>query len=155
MDWILGERPTGCPFCDLAQREDAASLREGLVLTRSEHAIVCLNRYPFSAGHLLVLSRRHLADLSDLEDAEYDDLMRVTRHALARLRSALGPDGVNLGFNLGQASGAGIEDHVHAHLVPRWNGDSNFMPVLADVRVMPEHLDATWTKLRPFFEEAL
>jgi ATP adenylyltransferase len=118
-----------------------------------EHALVCLNRYPFAASHLLVVPRRHVSNLEDLPPDEYDALMRLVREATRRLKSVTQPEAVNLGFNLGKSAGAGIAEHLHAHVVPRWNGDTNFMPVLADVRVMPEMLDDSWRRLAPAFAD--
>jgi len=150
MEYILAEKTGGCVFCRMASLEPAR-FREGHVLGVLPHAIVCLNRYPFAAGHLLVAPRRHVADPSDLSSDEYASMMQVVREAAARLRRAVRPDGLNLGFNLGTAAGAGIPEHMHGHLVPRWHGDTHFMPVLADVRVMPQHLDDTWRHLSPHF----
>ena len=152
MNYILGltgPKPatTGCFFCDHAK--DTASFRENLVLVVQEHALVCLNRYPFTTSHLLVAPRRHVADPSDLEPAEYDALMHLLRDTIARLKKAVGCEAMNVGFNLGKVAGAGVADHLHGHCVPRWNGDTNFMPVLADVRVMPEYLDDAWKRLYP------
>lgn len=152
MSYILGEKQGACVFCDIAAAPTNA-YRERLVLVTQEHALVCLNRYPFAASHLLVLPRRHVSDLEALAPEEYDALMRLVRDATTRLKKATQPDGVNLGFNLGKAAGAGIAEHLHAHAVPRWNGDSSFMPVLADVRVMPEMLDDSWRRLAPAFAD--
>jgi ATP adenylyltransferase len=124
-----------------------------LVLLVQSHALVCLNKYPFAAGHLLVAPRRHVSSLSDLPDGEYDATMRLLRDVVARLQRGTRADAMNVGFNLGKSAGAGIAEHLHAHAVPRWNGDVNFMPVLADVRVMPEHLDDTWLRLSPMFTD--
>ena len=151
MDYILGPKGGECIFCAFPARD---AHREDLVLTVTAHAFVVLNRYPFAAGHLLVVPRRHVADLGDLSDEEADAFFRLLRFSVARLREATHPDGVNVGFNLGKAAGAGLAEHLHAHVVPRWDGDTNFMPVLADVRVMPEHLDATWQRLAPHFVRA-
>ena len=152
MSYILGDKQGACVFCDIAAAPESAH-REKLVLVTGEHALVCLNRYPFAASHLLVLPRRHVSDLEDLPPAEYDALMRLVREATRRLKTVTHPDGVNVGFNLGKAAGAGIAEHLHAHVVPRWNGDTNFMPVLADVRVMPEMLDESWQRLEPAFAD--
>ncbi|HEY3822190.1 MAG TPA: HIT domain-containing protein [Polyangiaceae bacterium] len=152
MSYILGDKQGACVFCDMAAAPRSA-YRGKLVLVAQEHALVCLNRYPFAASHLLVVSRRHVAALEDLRPEEYDGLMRLVRDATSRLKSVTQPQGVNLGFNLGKAAGAGIEDHLHAHVVPRWNGDTNFMPVLGDVRVMPEMLDESWRRLAPAFAD--
>jgi ATP adenylyltransferase len=151
MEYILGHKPVGCVFCamaELAPDERAAHH----VLAVLPDALVCLNRYPFAAGHLLVLPRRHTADLFDLPAAEYASFARVLRESAVRLRHAVRAEGLNVGVNLGEAAGAGISDHAHGHVVPRWQGDSNFMPVLADVRVMPQHLDDTFAHLAPHFE---
>jgi ATP adenylyltransferase len=152
MEYILGPKGGACIFCDFAA-SPPESYREKLVLVVQEHALVCLNKYPFAASHLLVAPRRHGSDLADLPLDEYDATMRLVRDAVARLRIATRAEGVNVGLNLGRAAGAGIEEHLHAHAVPRWSGDSNFMPVLADVRVMVEHLDDTWRRLAPLFAD--
>jgi ATP adenylyltransferase len=152
MEYILGVKQGACIFCDFASAPPAA-YREKLVLLVQPHALVCLNRYPFSASHLLVAPRRHVSDLGELPTEEYDALMHLLRDACTRLRASTGAEGLNVGFNLGKAAGAGIADHLHAHAVPRWNGDVNFMPVLADVRVMPEHLDTTWQRMAPLFAD--
>jgi ATP adenylyltransferase len=156
MEYILGDKQGACVFCDMAAAPTSA-YRGKLVLVVQADALVCLNRYPFAASHLLVVPRRHVAHLEDLRDdeygGEYGGLMRLVRDATIRLKSVLQPEGVNLGFNLGRAAGAGIADHLHAHVVPRWNGDSNFMPVLADARVLPEYLDESWRRLAPAFAD--
>ena len=156
MDYILGidktpDAATSCIFCTF-QARGPEHFREDLVLVVQPHAYVILNRYPFAPGHLLVCPRRHVAKLADLTEEEYDGLMRLLRAATSRLDASARPQGMNVGFNFGRAGGAGIADHLHAHVVPRWNGDSNFMPVIADVRVMPEYLDVTWRRLRAAFE---
>lgn len=155
MDYILapkdkdaGARP-GCVFCNFPALP--AHFRENLVLVANEHVAVMLNRYPFLAGHVLVMPRRHVPNISDLTDAENDVFFRAVRDVSARLRAHVKPQGLNYGINEGAAAGAGIADHLHAHLVPRWHGDYNFMPVIADTRVMPEHLDATFVRLLPAF----
>ena len=152
MEYILDAKGTGCVFCALPAH-DAARLREGLVLVVQPHAFVCLNKFPFAPSHLLVVPRRHVADLAELTVEEYAALMDLVRESVNRLKRAVNPQGINLGFNLGTAAGAGIADHLHAHAVPRWAGDTNFMPVLADVRVMPEYLDDTWKRLYSHFAD--
>ena len=152
MQYIVGPKSPGCIFCDFAAA-DPAQYREKLVLAVLPHALVCLNRYPFAPAHLLVAPRRHVADFGALSGSEYDALQRLVRIGVERLRRSTQAEGLNVGFNLGAAAGAGIADHLHAHLVPRWNGDTNFMPVLAEVRVMPEHLDATYSRLAPLFAD--
>ncbi|HLK37185.1 MAG TPA: HIT domain-containing protein [Polyangiaceae bacterium] len=152
MEYILGQRGPGCIFCDFVSA-DREQYRSKLVLAVTDHALVCLNKYPFAAGHLLVAPRRHVSSLDDLPADEYQETMQLLRVAASRLRQATRPEGLNVGFNLGKSAGAGIEEHLHGHVVPRWAGDSNFMPVIADVRVMPEHLDASWVRLAPFFTD--
>ncbi len=144
MEYILGPKGGACVFCEAA---------EDLLLVSRPNAFVCLNKYPFAAGHLLVVPKRHVSDLAELSDAEADDLFRLVRASVARLKRALSPEGVNVGLNLGKAAGAGIAEHLHAHVVPRWGGDTNFMPVVADVRVMPEYLDQSWERLAPAFAD--
>lgn len=152
MEYILGPKGRPCIFCDFASAPREA-YREKLVLLVQPLALVCLNKYPFAAAHLLVAPTKHAPDIADLPPADYDATMRLARDAVVRLRRATNAEGTNVGINLGRAAGAGIEEHVHIHAVPRWSGDSNFMPVVADVRVMPEHLDATWQRLVPFFAD--
>jgi len=151
MEYVAGPRAPGCIFCEFAAAP-RERWRELLVLRVEEHALLVLNRYPFVSSHLLVAPKRHVAQLDELPAVEYDAAMHLVRDAAAKLRGAIGAEAFNVGFNLGRAAGAGIAEHLHAHVVPRWGGDTNFMPVLADVRVMPEYLDATWAKLAPVFE---
>ncbi|GAC1569601.1 MAG: HIT domain-containing protein [Polyangiales bacterium] len=158
MDYILspkdkdvGARP-GCIFCNFPS-STATRFRENLVLVANEHYAIMLNRYPFAAGHLLVVPRRHVAQLADLGESENDALFRGVRLVGQRMRASMKSNGLNYGVNEGVAAGAGIADHLHVHLVPRWTGDTNFMPVVADVRVMPEHLDATFLRLHPVFAD--
>lgn len=152
MDYVTGDKPEGCIFCLLpAGQAD----RESLVLGRSAHSFVILNRYPYNNGHLMVIPRRHCGDLRGLPEEEFLDLHRLLRLSTEVLLAAIPAEGLNVGMNLGKAAGAGIDAHLHYHLVPRWVGDTNFMPVLAETRVIVEHLDATWAKLRPGFDAAL
>ncbi|MGD0676855.1 MAG: HIT domain-containing protein [Polyangiaceae bacterium] len=152
MEYIEKAKGPECIFCDFATAAPEA-YRDKLVLVVQDHALVCLNRYPFAPSHLLVAPRRHASKLEDLAEGEYEATMRLVRDAVIRLQRASRPDGVNVGINLGQAAGAGIADHLHAHAVPRWKGDSNFMPVIADVRVIPEYLDQSWQRLVPLFAD--
>jgi ATP adenylyltransferase len=152
MQYILGPKNTGCIFCEFSSAPPAEH-REKLILAVVPHALVCLNKYPFAPSHVLIAPRRHVADFADLPLEEYDATQHLVREAAARLRRATGAEGLNVGFNLGAAAGAGIADHLHGHVVPRWNGDTNFMPVLTDVRVMPEFLDTSWLRLKPFFAD--
>ena len=142
MQYILGPKNTECIFCEFSSAPPAA-YREKLILAVLPHALVCLNKYPFAPSHVLVAPRRHVADFADLPLEEYDATQRLVREVAARVRRATGAEGLNVGFNLGAAAGAGIADHLHGHVVPRWNGDTNFMPLLADTHVIPQALEAT------------
>jgi ATP adenylyltransferase len=136
----------GCVFC----AEGAGELpeEESLLLLRGEAALAILNKYPYSPGHLMAAPLRHVGSLDELTDAEALEIHRLAVRAVAALEDVYSPGGFNLGWNLGHIAGAGIADHVHLHVVPRWAGDTNFMPVLADVKVLPEHLLATRDRLR-------
>jgi ATP adenylyltransferase len=129
-----------CIFCEP---------EEGLLVHRGEHALVLLNKFPYASGHLLVAPYRHVGDFGALSREEALDVHGLAARGIEALRAEYGPHGFNLGWNLGRVAGAGIEDHVHLHVVPRWNGDTSFMPVLGDVKVLPEHLLETARRLRP------
>ena len=133
-----------CVFCELAQQEP--SIESGVV-HRTELSFVCLNAYPYGSGHLLVLPLRHLGGLDELSDAEATNFFALLRESAAALQRAYEPDGMNVGLNLGRAGGAGLPDHLHAHVLPRWNGDTNFMTAIAETRVLPEALQTTWGKV--------
>lgn len=135
-----------CLFCGLAEKGDDEA---ALILARSERAFVVLNAFPYSAGHLMVAPFRHTGKVEELEDEDLLETGRLLQRAVAALREVANPDGFNLGMNLGQVAGAGVPDHLHWHVVPRWSGDTNFMPVVADAKVIPEALEETYTKLRP------
>ena len=134
----------GCVFCRALER---AEDEESLVVRRGELAFALLNRFPYASGHVMVAPARHVGDYAALTDDEALEVHRLAAQALAALQSEMQPHGFNLGWNLGRAAGAGIVDHVHQHVVPRWGGDTNFMPVLADVKVLPEHLLETRRRL--------
>ena len=136
------EQP-GCVFCRALALPD----EEALVVHRGERAFVLLNKYPYASGHLMVAPTRHVGELGELEDEEALEIHRLGAHGLAALAETFAPQGYNVGWNLGRVAGAGVVDHVHMHVVPRWAGDTNFMPVLADVKVLPEHLVETRRKL--------
>jgi ATP adenylyltransferase len=133
----------GCVFCRALGLDDEA----GLVVWRGERAAVVLNMFPYASGHVMVAPVRHVGVLSELDEDEALEIHRLTVTATKVLDDVMGPQGFNLGWNLGRVAGAGVVDHVHEHVVPRWAGDTNFMPVLADVKVMPEHLADTRRKL--------
>jgi ATP adenylyltransferase len=121
---------------------------EAFVVHRGPRCTVLLNAYPYTNGHALVLPNRAVPDLADLDPDEHTELWELVRHTVTALRSAYACEGVNVGMNLGRAAGAGVPDHLHAHVLPRWNGDTNFMTAVAEVRVMPETLRSSWGKLR-------
>jgi ATP adenylyltransferase len=148
MAYIGGPKDERCLFCVQA---DAADQRAALVLARPRGAIVMLNRFPYANGHVMVAPRQHTADLNALPATDYADLNEALRGAAAALEQVLHPEGLNVGLNLGRAAGAGITDHLHWHIVPRWVGDVNYMPLIAEVRVIPEHLESIYDRLRPAF----
>lgn len=159
MEYILspkdkdaGARPGACIFCNFPGATPS-TYRENLVLAANEHVAVMLNRYPFAAGHLLVMPRKHCAHMADLTPDETNELFRAVRDVGIRMRELMKPNGLNYGINEGVAAGAGIAEHLHLHIVPRWTGDTNFMPVIADVRVMPEYLDDAYRRLYPAFAD--
>jgi ATP adenylyltransferase len=139
-----------CIFCRLTPDQDLA--REDLILIRGGCSHVILNLYPYNSGHLMVVPDRHIPTLAAMTPEEQLELMRFTRLAEMALTEAYHPQGINIGINLGRSAGAGVVDHLHVHLVPRWTGDTNFMTVIGDVRVLPEDLETTAKKLRPIFE---
>ena len=147
--------PAGCIFCDFPAQTGAENDRRNLILGRSPRSFVIFNKFPYNSGHLMVIPRRHSGDFTALERPELDDLHGLLQLSLAIVREVYRPDGMNVGMNLGRAAGAGIEDHLHYHLVPRWSGDTNFMPVLADTKVIIEHLEAAYDRLRPVFDRRL
>ncbi len=136
------EQP-GCVFCRVLEQDDEAAL----VVHRGTHAFVLLNKFPYASGHLMVAPVRHTGDVAELADDEALEIHRLAGRALGALDAVYSPQGYNLGWNIGRVAGAGVVDHVHVHVVPRWAGDTNFMPVLADVKVLPEHLVETRRKL--------
>jgi ATP adenylyltransferase len=141
---------SGCIFCDALA--PAISDHDPLVLIRCPDAYVILNRYPYNNGHLMVVTNRHVASLNGTTREEREALMGLTRHAEMALTEAYTPQGINIGINIGRPAGAGVVDHLHVHLVPRWNGDTSFMSVIGNVRVLPEELGQTAARLRPIFE---
>jgi ATP adenylyltransferase len=144
-----GEPQKGCIFCELPRATDD---RENLILGRTPHTFAILNRFPYTNGHLMVVPRTHVSDLGALPRGENDELADRLRVAVRLVGEGYRAHGYNLGMNLGRVAGAGIADHLHWHVVPRWNGDTNFMPVLGETKVMIEHLHASWDRLRPLFD---
>ncbi|WP_309398814.1 HIT family protein [Cerasicoccus maritimus] len=141
------DKEGGNPFARIPASDDD---RANHLLWRGEHSFLVMNKYPYNAGHLLAAPYREAPQLADLTAAERADLMETIVLGQQILTDALRPNGFNVGFNFGDAAGAGIPQHLHCHIVPRWNGDTNFMPVLGDTRVLPESMDAMWQRLREF-----
>ena len=135
----------GCILCDKPRENDDES---NYILYRGEKNYILMNSYPYNPGHLMIAPYRHVANLEELTDEERNDHFKIVSLGIKLLRKVLNPEGFNLGINVGKIAGAGIDDHVHTHIVPRWRGDTNFMPVIADVRVVPEALAATYKKLK-------
>ncbi len=147
------KKPAGgqCIFC--VDQSQTVSDKKRLILHVGRLSMVMMNRYPYSNGHLLVAPRRHLGGLSDLNPEEMGDVLGLVSRSVEILGQEMSPDGFNVGLNLGEDAGAGFEDHLHFHIVPRWRGDTNFMPVFADVRVMSEHLEALFDRLAERFSD--
>ncbi len=150
MEYIRGPKEPGCIFCRYPSEDPTAFRERGILCVRSD-AFVMLNKYPFASAHLMVVPTRHASDLGELAPKEHAALFELVRAAASALKVAVNAEGVNIGINMGAAAGAGIAEHLHVHIVPRWRGDLNFMPVIADLRIMPEALDATWARLAPYF----
>ncbi len=144
-----GAKSDSCIFC--FGKLDASERKRRLVIYESEHAVVMLNRYPYNNGHLMIAPRRHVASPELLTREERGIIAELISESCVRLRSALNPSGLNVGANLGRSAGAGIADHMHWHLVPRWDGDTNFMPVLASTRVLSQDLESSFQMLAPLF----
>ena len=153
MQLIEAPKPNGCIFCVFPAAAEEHD-RDNLIVHRAERAFTILNRYPYNSGHLMVVPRAHVSSLDALAAADFAALHDELKCALGVLGATYRPDGFNVGMNLGKVAGAGIADHIHYHVVPRWGGDTNFMPVLAATKVLIEHLEATWERVRVGFERA-
>ena len=149
LDYLRGEnRPLAgneitCPFCEIPSMSD----EEGLVVHRGTHAYVVMNLYPYNPGHLLICAYRHVADLTELTGEEREEIFALTSHAMSTIRKVSQPEGFNLGMNQGAISGAGVAAHIHQHVVPRWSGDANFMPIIGKTKVLPQLLTVTRNEL--------
>jgi len=143
------EEPAGCVFCIARSIDDGRQL----IVHEGQRAFVILNKFPYNGGHLMVVPHRHVAQLALLDDAELGEIAKLTQLSERVPTAAYSPQGINIGINLGRPAGAGIVDHLHVHLVPRWNGDTNFMTVVGEVRVLPEELPTTAERLQPLFAE--
>jgi ATP adenylyltransferase len=149
MAWIgAAKPPASCIFCEALSNDDD---RVRFVLARGADAFLLLNAFPYAPGHIMAAVKRHVGAVTDARIDELADAMALVQRAIVALGAEYRPDGYNIGINQGRAAGAGIEDHLHIHVVPRWNGDSNFMPVVGEVRVLPETLERTWERLRSRF----
>ena len=151
MPYLRGEveKPEGCLFCVKPRESDA----EAHILYRGHLCYVILNRFPYNNGHLMVVPYVHVPSLEDLSVDTLAELMALTQLSLRVLRTAYAPHGFNVGVNIGNAAGAGVAEHVHLHVVPRWSGDSNYMTIVGKTRIIPEWLDQTYKRLRPLFQE--
>jgi|TARA_B110000467_G_C18250073_1_gene439892 ATP adenylyltransferase len=149
LEYIKTPKTGSCIFCDLPESQ---SDRENHILYRGKYCFVIMNAFPYSNGHLMVIPYKHSGCVSAIDDNETEELWRLTKHCVSILRKTYSAQGFNIGLNLGKAGGAGYEEHLHNHIVPRWEGDTNFMPVLADVKALPEHLMAGYDKLLPQFK---
>ena len=150
LEYILSKRGSECIFCEKSGEDRD---KDNLILYRSTHNLVMLNLYPYNNGHLMVVPYSHLFSITDLSDEETLDLMRVTQLSVNSLKEAFMPEGYNIGINIGKVAGAGIEEHLHLHIIPRWAGDTYFMAVLDEVRVIPEHVMSTYERLFPIFNK--
>jgi len=147
IEYILDKKDEGCVFCN------ALSKNDDLTLFKGKLSMVVMNKFPYINGHLLVAPVKHISNLNDLKKNEKADLLELVDKSIGILKLVMKPDGFNVGLNLGKVAGAGIEEHLHFHIVPRWFGDTNALSVFADLRVIPEHLKATYNNLKPHFEK--
>lgn len=146
MEYILNDKEKGCIFCKALSEQDNLTLYKGKV------TMVVMNKFPYINGHLLVAPIKHLSTLDRLSKGEMGDLLETVEQSVGILKKVMNPDGFNVGLNLGKVAGAGVEEHLHFHIVPRWFGDTNALTVFADVRVIPEHLLDTYNNLKPYFD---
>jgi ATP adenylyltransferase len=151
LEYILGPKPEECVFC--IPPAEAGEDEERCILKRGRLCYVLMNKYPYNNGHLMVAPYRHVSCITELEPEESHEAIDLVQQSVAVLKQAFNPDGVNQGLNLGDAAGAGIAAHLHFQIVPRWNGDSSFMAVFSETRVVPEHLVSTYRRLWPLFQE--
>lgn len=148
MEYIGGEKSSGCIFCEKPKGDDSKML----ILFRGRYSFAMMNKYPYNSGHIMVAPYKHTSDLEALSSEEFSGLFKLFAISINILKEKFNADGINAGLNLGKVAGAGVEDHVHLHIVPRWNGDTNFMPVIAETKVMPQHLEGTYNLLKEEFE---
>ena len=149
IEYILGNQDDGCIFCNAVSKNDE------LMLYKGKTTMVVMNKFPYINGHLLAAPMRHISSLEQLDKNEMGDLLMTVEQSIGILKKVMNPDGFNVGLNLGKVAGAGVEEHLHFHIVPRWFGDTNAFTVFADVRVIPEHLKATCDNLVPHFNKMI
>ncbi len=149
LDYILGPKPDSCVFCIPPHTQED---KERYILYRGQHCYVIMNKYPYNNGHLMVTPYEHIMDFTALKTEAAHEMMDLLQTCTAILKEHFHCQGINIGLNLGEAAGAGIREHLHFHLVPRWNGDSSFMAVMDEVRMVPEHLDSSYKALKPYFD---
>jgi len=151
MDYILGKGKKGCFFCrKLKEKND----RKNLILCQGKYVFVVMNKFPYTNGHLMVVPKRHCIDLEQLDNREFKELFDLLKASVRALKASFHPQGFNIGMNIGKVGGAG-EDHLHLHIVPRWAGDTNFMPVIGETKIIPEYLERTYQKLHSAFTDPL
>lgn len=148
MEYILGPHRNECIFCEALKKGE-----EGYTLVREEFAFVIMNTFPYNNGHIMVAPTRHTGDIGNLSDEEMLSISRLVKKSLQILQDKLKPDAFNIGMNLGRVAGAGVEDHIHIHIVPRWNGDTNFMPVISDTKIVSQALEETYRILKEGFSK--
>lgn len=147
MEYILGDKEDGCIFCKALKEND------NLTLYKGNTTMVMMNKYPYINGHLLVAPRNHISRLDQLDKDKMGSLLKTVEQSISILKKVMNPDGFNVGLNMGKVAGAGVEEHLHFHIVPRWFGDTNALTVFADVRVIPEHILETYNNLKPYFDQ--
>lgn len=150
MEYVAGERAAGCVFCEAVEHP-----REAHVLYSSEHNFVILNRFPYNNGHMMVVPKQHVSDFLQLSREQLADMMSLAQGAIEALRQCMKAEGINLGMNLGQPAGAGIDDHLHLHIVSRWSGDTNFLTTVGETRVVPQALEVCAAEVQPVLEEIM
>ncbi len=148
MEYILGEKESGCIFCTRINQE---SDKENLILLRGKNNFVIMNKYPYNNGHLMVVPNSHSSEFDSLNDPEKLEMVNLVSKSMNVLKKTVNPDGFNVGLNIGKIAGAGIDDHLHFHIVPRWAADTNFMPVVGQTKIISENLEETWERLKEGF----
>jgi ATP adenylyltransferase len=149
MEYVKSEKSDKCIFCSLPKENDDT---KNYILHRSQSAFIIMNIYPYNSAHVMVSPYRHIACLTGQNTEEIKEMNSLTRRSIEILKTVINPEGFNVGYNIGKAAGAGYDEHIHCHIVPRWTGDTNFMPVLGETKVHPEHLKTTYKKLLPHFK---